>query len=384
MSPSISSGSALIADTARAQAAPRWRPDGYVLVRASDIVPRAMDWLWQGHILRGSQELLTGIPGNGKSQIHCAFVAYVTTGSTWPDGCNGGPPGNVIMLTAEDCLDQTIVPRLIAAGANRDRVFVLKKIRKDNKERMFLLGEDLEELERMIVQLGDVRLVTIDPITAFMGSGGKVDSHRATDVRGQLGPLADLAERMDPALSAITHPPKHATQRAIDHFIGSQAFIAAARIGHLAIEEVDDDKVPTGRSLFANVKNNVSRKMSTLSYRIVEKPLPGDIRAACVAWEEIVDITADQAVAAAVPAHKERSRQSDVIIFLMSLLTNGPVEMKIIEDKAAERNFTIEQLRRAKRKIGIVTFKQAGTMEGHWFWALEQHAPSKEAKEREE
>ena len=97
-----------------------------------------------------------------------------------------------------------------------------------------------------------------------------------------------------------------------------------------------------------------------------------------------MDITADQAVAAAVPAHKERGRQSDVIIFLMSLLTNGPVGMKIIEDKAAERNFTIEQLRRAKRKIGIVTFKQAGTMEGHWFWALEQHAPSKEAKEREE
>ena len=90
---------------ARAKAAPRWQRDGYVLVRASDIVPRAMDWLWQGHILRGSQELLTGIPGNGKSQIHCAFVAYVTTGGAWPDGCNGAPPGNVIMMTAEDCLD---------------------------------------------------------------------------------------------------------------------------------------------------------------------------------------------------------------------------------------------------------------------------------------
>ena len=64
----------------RAKAAPRYKPDGYVLVRASDIVPRAMDWLWHGHLLRGSQELLTGVPGDGKSQIHCAFVAYVTTG----------------------------------------------------------------------------------------------------------------------------------------------------------------------------------------------------------------------------------------------------------------------------------------------------------------
>jgi len=138
----------------------------YVLVRASDVVPRPMDWLWEGHILRGSQELLTGIPGTGKSQIHCALVAATTTGGLWPDGSNGVPAGNVIMLTAEDCLDQTIIPRLIAAGANRDRVFILRKIRKDNKERMFLLNEDLEELERSIKDTGDVRLITIDPITA--------------------------------------------------------------------------------------------------------------------------------------------------------------------------------------------------------------------------
>jgi putative DNA primase/helicase len=158
-------------------------------VRASDIVPRPMDWLWEGHILRGSQELLTGIPGTGKSQIHCALVAATTTGGLWPDGANGVPASNVIMLTAEDCLDQTIIPRLIAAGANRDRVFVLRKIRKDNKERMFLLNEDLEELERIIKDTGDVRLITIDPITAYMGGGKNFDSHRATDVRGQLGPL---------------------------------------------------------------------------------------------------------------------------------------------------------------------------------------------------
>jgi DNA polymerase family A/AAA domain len=86
----------------RAQAAPHAQPNGYVLTRASDIVPRPLDWLWRGHLLRGSQELLTGIPGGGKSQIHCALVAYVTTGGMWPDGCNGIPAGNVIMLTAEE------------------------------------------------------------------------------------------------------------------------------------------------------------------------------------------------------------------------------------------------------------------------------------------
>jgi putative DNA primase/helicase len=322
--------------------------------------------------------LLTGIPGGGKSQIHCAFAAYVSTGGKWPDGCNGMPAGNVIMLTAEDCLDQTIVPRLIAAGADLQRIFILKKIRKDNRERMFLLSEDLEELERAITHTGDVRLIMVDPITAFMG--GKVDSHRATDVRGQLGPLADLAERMDVALSAITHPPKHSSQRAIDQFIGSQAFIAAARIGHMAIEEMDEDehgnRIPTGRSLFANAKNNVSRKMPTLAYRVVEKQLEGGIIAPCVVWEEIVDITADQAMAAAEPSKKKD--HSGPGTFLQTILTNGPVARKIIEERAAECGFSKDQLDRAKRKIGGVAFKEA-TANGQWFWCLPEDAPQQEA-----
>jgi hypothetical protein len=36
-----------------------------------------------------------------------------------------------------------------------------------------------------------------------------------------LGPLKDFAERMNVAISTITHPPKSSSQRAIDHFIGS-------------------------------------------------------------------------------------------------------------------------------------------------------------------
>jgi putative DNA primase/helicase len=239
---------------------------------------------------------------------------------------------------------------------------------------MFLLSEDLDELAQMITMLGDVRLITIDPLTAYMGH--KLDSHRATDVRGQLGPLADLAERSDVALSCITHPPKHTTQRAIDHFIGSQAFIAAARIGHMCIEEVDEDehgnRVPTGRSLFTNPKNNVSRKMSTLAYRIIEKSLDNGIKAPCIVWEEIVDITADQAVVAATMT---KNKRSDAAIFLADILANGPVLTKLIEDRATEHGLSKDQLKRAKQKLNIAAFKEHGKMDGPWFWALPQHAP---------
>jgi hypothetical protein len=144
----------------------------------------------------------------------------------------------------------------------------------------------------------------------------------------------------------------------------------------MAIEEMDEDehghRGPTGRSLFTNPKNNVSRKKPTIAYRVVEKQLDGGIKAARVVWEEIVDITADQAVAAATMS--KNKDQSGPVTFLQTILTNGPVTIKIIEQRAAECGFSKDQLDRAKRKIGVKAFKET-TANGQWFWCLPEDAP---------
>jgi hypothetical protein len=346
-------------------------PRKYTLVRASDVVPRAKNWLWKGHLLRGALELLTGVPGVGKSQTQCKLIASATTDQPWPDGAKSEVRGNVIMITCEDTEDQEIVPRLIAAGADRQRVLFLKKIKKDKKERMFLLNEDVELLAQIINDVGDVVMITIDPITAYMG---KLDAHRATDVRGQLGPLAEMAERTQVAFSAITHPAKAASQRAIDHFIGSQAFIAAARIGHVCIEELDEEKKPTGRVLFTNAKNNPHTKMSTLAYRIAaatvgQDPITNEIiTAPHVVFDAApVNITADQALAAA--AAKADSTAAAKAFLLTMLDAGTPVKVKDIYERGKAAGFSEDQLKRAKEKIGdIEVTKGSGFPTGEWFW----------------
>lgn len=55
------------------------------VVCAADIVIRPKDWIWKGHLLRGAQELLTGTPGLGKSQVQIGYIACVTAGLAWPD-----------------------------------------------------------------------------------------------------------------------------------------------------------------------------------------------------------------------------------------------------------------------------------------------------------
>jgi hypothetical protein len=361
-------------------------PGVAVTVRAADVVVRKKSWLWEGHLLRGALELLTGVPGLGKSQIQCHLVACATTCLAWPDGAKGlAAPVSAIMITAEDALDQEVVPRLIAAGADLDRVHILKYIRTDDKQRQFLLAEDLEGIKKAMARIGDVGLITIDPITAFMG--GKMDSHKVTEVRSQLGPLKDFTERVDVSVSAITHPSKNPGKRAIDHFIASQAFIAAARIGHACFDEMKinnetGESQPTGRVLFTHVKHNPSQRMATLAYRIIggvavgqDKETGEAITSSHVVWEEgSVNVTADEAAAAADGGGKKENPQTEVREFLAGVLADGkPVPVNQIMEAAEQHGFSKKQIRTAGKGLGVIKAKM-GYDEG-WGWKLPEGKP---------
>jgi hypothetical protein len=356
----------------------------YLTTDLSSVRPRAIRWLWHKHLARGALELLTGAPTVGKSQIQCQYVACATTGRNWPNGAPGSGPCNVIMLTAEDNTDDTLVPRLVAAGADLDRIKELRAIRRNGKEELFLLGEDLAALEQLIRDWGDVGLVTIDPITAYMGHAKHFDSQRATDVRSQLSPLKVLAERTGVAISAVTHPPKNVGQRALDHFIGSQAFIAAARLGHLCIEEMEDDaegggKQPTGRYLFADVKPSIKAKQPTLAYRIDVATTPyfdpdtdEPIEAPVIRWEGESELSADEAIAAARPS--KTTRGTNARDFLQDILAGGKVLQSIIVERGAAKGLSYDQLWRAKKALGIVDLREPGIKSGPSYWALPQYA----------
>jgi putative DNA primase/helicase len=353
------------------------RRNGVVRVCANDIVIKPKQWLWTGHLLRGAQELLSGLPGLGKSQLQIDLIARVSKGLPWPNGDKAIAPANVIMMTAEDTLDQEVVPRLRAAGANLERVHILKGIKVDGKDRQFLLGEDLLALEGEVAEVGDVALITLDPITAYMG--GTLDSHKTTEVRSQLGPLKDFAERLNVAVSTITHPAKNTSQKAIDQFIGSQAFIAAGRIGHVCIKEFTDDEEgkATGRILFTHAKHNPSIEMPTLAFRVAEVTVGQDdernsITAPHVVWDkDAVNITADEAVQAARAASdggKKSTEQKEAQAFLKETLAGAkPIAARDIYATGATLGFSEDQLKRAKAKLrGIISEK---TGEG-WTWQL--------------
>jgi hypothetical protein len=330
-------------------------------VRADTVEQRPVEWLWANRMARGKQTLLGGDPGLGKSQISIDAIARITRQGSWPDG-GIAPDGNCLILSAEDADADTICPRLEVAGADLSRVHIIKSIEESGNKRSFSLARDLNLLATKIEQVGDVAMIVIDPITAYMGGG--IDSHRTTDVRSVLEPFEKFADRYRCGILSITHPPKAAQAKAINAFTGSLAFVAAARIVLVALEEVDTD-----RRLLLGVKNNLGPMPSGIGYRLATKATLKGIVAPGVIWDsQPVYVTANEAIhAVADEASKSGARQK-AGDFLKGYLETGAMPADDVKAAADANGIAERTLRRARDDLKIVVEKSGYA--GGWIWRL--------------
>jgi hypothetical protein len=257
---------------ARIDATPGWVPtadeaatsesDGLVARSAADIRPKKVDWAWPNRIALGKHSMIGGEGGLSKSQFLAFLAATISTAGVWPADEGTAPLGNVIMFSAEDDPEDTIVPRLLAAGADSSRVRIVEAARDANGERLFDLQQDLDALERELESFGDVKLVTFDPISSYLGS--RIDGNSNNDVRRVLEPLSRIAARHQVAIVSLTHSPKGSGSKALNQFIGSAAFVNVVRAAFLVMRDPEDAE----RILFLTAKNNLGKDPGSLAYRI--------------------------------------------------------------------------------------------------------------------
>jgi putative DNA primase/helicase len=234
---------------------------------------------------------------------------------------------------------------------------------RNGRRKSFSLSDDLDLLGAATVRVGDAKLIIIDAITSYMG---KIDSHRTTDVRAVLEPVAAFAEDCKVAIIGVTHPPKASQGNALRSFAGSFAFIAAPRVGLFVTAEPETD-----RRLLLGVKNNLGPKPRGIGYFIGTKSITNDITAPHILWSDApVDYTADQAIAANAAAMKGKGKGDleEAKEFLAELLKNGPVSAEDVKEAAEENDISEKTLRRAKKDLGIKSDK--GEFRGGWQWRL--------------
>jgi AAA domain len=349
------------------------RPDGLEHTTAADFDVRSITWMWPGRFAIGKLGLIGGMPDMGKGLISAFIAAAVTASIDLPCGEGKTPQGHVLWFTAEDDIEDTVVPRLIAAGADLNRVHIVKTMRKGGKERTFNLVTDLPDLRKAVEQIGNVVLVIIDPMSAYVGVG-KVNTSSTTDVRGFLTPLTQMAADLQIAVIGIMHFNKKAdVTSAMLRIADSLAYVAAARHVYVVVE----DPHVEGRRLFVKAKNNLAPDKAALPYVIGLNTNVGhdeatgvDISAPYIIWgNELVTVTANEAMQAAVGGAGSASLKREAIEFLRERLAGGRAKTADVEEEAEAHGISKATLRRARKELGVKPWRNRG-LKGDWYLEL--------------
>lgn len=330
--------------------------------RFSDIKPEPITWLWDGRIACGKISMIAGDPGLGKSQLTAYMAAKTSTGGQWPDHtpCKRG---SVIFLNAEDDPADTSRPRLEAAGADLAHVYVLDAVKETEggkpTQRCFNLKTDLERLGAFMDKIGDVALVIIDPITAYLGG---TDSHKNSDVRALLAPLSDLASKHRAAIVCVSHLNKGGSNQALMRTQGSVAFVAAARASYIVAK---DQECPE-RRLFLPAKNNLGNDQTGFAFSVASITLENGIKTSRIEFEnEPVTVRADEAL---ITDNDERTALDDAKEFLRETLGDNEVPVKGLQRLAKDAGHTWPTIRRAANQLGIKKHRTGFGKEGSWGW----------------
>ena len=315
----------------------------------SDVTPERVQWLWPGWLPIGKLVILDGDPSVGKSTLTADWAARVSTGTPWPDGSEC-LAGDVLLLSAEDGLGDTIRPRLDAAGGNAERIHALESVTYvaedgTTRARAFNLS-DVAALERTVSEHRP-RLVLIDVLMAYMP--GKVDSHKDQDVRTVLGELARIADRYGCCIVALRHMNKSAGTRALYRGAGSIGIVGAARVAMLAGHDPIDE---TGeRRVLAVFKSNLAAIPDAMSYRLTSAPEHGCAR---IEWTGSSPLKAD-GLLAAQSGDAEEMREIDAWLLDYIEHAGGEAKARDVINDGKTAGFTEDAIKRARKRLRIRT-----------------------------
>ena len=299
-----------------------------------------------GRIPLGMLTIITGNPDTGKTCFLCDLVARTTTGKGFPDGKASGEPngGEVLMLISEDDVGRVIKPRLIAAGADIscvDYITGVKLAKEATKaEREFALDSDMAALETELIENPLIALITIDPVSSYLGKKNLNDTQ---EVRNVLRPLGDLCEKYNVTAVGVGHFNKTMGVGAIHKTGGSVALTAIARAVFMLARDPEDEK----QFKMLVVKANLSKKRTGLKYHIGERDVNDVGTVPAIEWGEETAEQADELLARAA-GQSEDNRAARAKKFLSKYLTE-PKLTKDVEDAAKAENVSSSALWEVKK-----------------------------------
>jgi hypothetical protein len=337
------------------------------LTRAADIPAKPVRWGWQDRMPAGHMSLIPGREGIGKILFQIWLTAQVTRG-TLP-GAYFGKPRPVFYCATEDSWQHTIVPRLIAAGADLAQVY---RVEVENIELgraiQLSMPRDCDLLAAEIRRLG-VAMVALDPLMSVIDQA--VDTNNDHELRTVLEPLGRLADDTGCMIVGLAHFNKSADGDPLNLVTGSRAFTAYVRA---VIAIARDPEADDGGCVISQIKNNLGRlDLPNLTYVIrpaIVETTEGDAQVGRLHFtgesgRSVRDILSDASNGA------ERTEQTECAAWLASELAAGPRLSREIEDEGQNiHGFSIRTQHRARKKLGVKADQLSTGLKGRNQWWL--------------
>lgn len=333
------------------------KQNGLVTVKLSAVKREPLYPIFGNRILLGKLTALAGDAGVGKSYLMHAIAAPITRGKplkgdTYPLG-----PADVLFASYEDEAADTILPRLETLGANLGRIHVVSGVNKEGQQRVFT-ANDIDSLDNKLRNNPQIKLVVIDPVSAWIGSG--TDEYRQNEVRTILERLRTLASDHNIAVVIVTHLRKASADKALDRFQGSGAYVQLVRSALLAAPDPDNEQY----CVLFHVKHNLTKKAPTLNYQIDENGY--------FIWigEREGELSDEQL--AGSEHEEEHTAKDEAKDFLQKTLADGAMPAKQVMAEAQQMNIKETTLKRAKKKLGVKSERSGFGSSGVWLWELPQ------------
>ena len=345
---------------------PTSTPNGFALhlIKASTIRLKEIKWLWENRIPFGKLTLFVGNPGTAKSLVSTHIAAVITSGQKLYSSSSVAP-AEVLIFASEDDWDDTIAPRLVAAGADMDKIS-LEEMKSGPEMR---LDRDIHIMREVLAENPKIQLVIIDPVSNYLGDT-KMNDEQA--VRRVLIPLKSVAEETSVAIVGIMHLNKKADLQAIYRVGGATAFVGVAR----CVWGFCQDNQVLGEFQMLSIKQNIGKPAAGLKFKIDLKPVEIEGKAVpqpIIHWIGETDASANDGFAP--PIRSAASTECDKAVeWLKAILSNAPngtMRATEVLDGGIETGFSEMTLRRAKQKLDV----QSEQRTDGWYWQLKDAHP---------
>jgi hypothetical protein len=338
------------------------------IITASDVEPSRVVYLWDRRIPLGAMTLMPGEEGIGKTTVGIRLGADLTRGTL--HGEYSGTPRDMLIVAAEDGLADVVVPRLKAAGADLDRVHIVKaKIAVDGSDREIIVPRDLEALGDA-VRRWEIALVWIDSLVTTMPDEVKTIAYK--DTSKVLRAIGHWAEIEQVAVVAPWHLNKKSGSNTAFRIMDSRAFRTAVRSMLLVVADPDAPADGPAQGIVALDKANAgSLAVPALRYRIrpahyvipeVDKDT-GQVHnmpASCGVAEWIGEVEGDGLKLARACLAPQIEQTDEVGDWLRDFLNVSEIARTDVIAAAKVAGFGLSKVKRAANRLGVHSREESG------------------------